>query len=515
MEINTTGTSGVYNQFRYTANYSKEEETESIRLPFEKKDKEENEADMTFQSKSVSVTECYYEMRETSRSTGADNYVGSTSKNGDVENDEIQTEPLGMGFVLTKGNMGYGMTASRVVDPNSDETVIRVNVAMGGGESKAYEVNLNEVDPRNATAVEMFAYCQYRDATGNGANSTFGSWNALKQMIDPIGGMEFNSLEEATTKKMNWDNALVKSNTSFTKMSTGETLSAADLLQMLREAYNKANEDDEGDKDWRTMSEEEWDKLINSVDAQLAALREAARADAEKAAETEEKKDLLDQSDLSTARSRSFHRSNSYTDPETGETVTTEHTDRAFITQSGVAGESSGYNSKTGESEQKTWEVPFEEEGIYERAIALLDQIPEEDNTFFAENERFWKDFAAGEIDEEEFLDYYNTLDHGKFRINTDENGNSTFDRDMMTSKYAGYFSVPLGKVYTLEEMQQMWDAQIQANQNKKLSTEQMMASDLTGTKGTYRFAGESRIYDFYDFLEEFERRYGRRKGNF
>ena len=85
----------------------------------------------------------------------------------------------------------------------------------------------------------------------------------------------------------------------------------------------------------------------------------------------------------------------------------------------------------------------------------------------------------------------------------------------MMTSKYAGYFSVPLGKVYTLEEMQQMWDAQIQANQNKKLSTEQMMASDLTGTQGTYRFAGESRSYDFYDFLEEFERRYGRRKGNF
>ena len=143
-----------------------------------------------------------------------------------------------------------------------------------------------------------------------------------------------------------------------------------------------------------------------------------------------------------------------------------------------------------------------------------MDQIPEEDETFFAVNERFWKDFTAGEIDEEEFLEYYNTLDHGKFFFNTDENGNCTFDRDMMTSKYAGYFSVPLGQVFTLEEIQHMWDSEIQSNQNKKPSTEQMMASDPMGTKGAYRFAGESRIYDFYDFLEEFERRYGnKRKG--
>lgn len=177
-----------------------------------------------------------------------------------------RTEPLGIGFVLTKNNMGYGMSAALVVDPNSDETTIRVTLAMGGGASKIYEVNINDVDPRNATAIEMFAYCQYRDACGKG-NSTFGSWNALKTMIDPAGGLEFDSLEDAASKKMNWDSALMRSSVALEKKMTGETLSAAELLQMLREAYSKANTEDE-EKDWRRMSEEEWEKFLGAVDTQ-------------------------------------------------------------------------------------------------------------------------------------------------------------------------------------------------------------------------------------------------------
>ena len=98
-------------------------------------------------------------------------------------------------------------------------------------------------------------------------NSTFGSWNALKTMIDPAGGLEFDSLEDAASKKMNWDSALMRSSVALEKKMTGETLSAAELLQMLREAYGKANTEDE-EKDWRTMSEEEWEKLLGAVDKQ-------------------------------------------------------------------------------------------------------------------------------------------------------------------------------------------------------------------------------------------------------
>ncbi len=503
-------TTGGYGQVRYRASYSKSFETESIwsqkgsKLP----ENGEEGVEQSMTAKSRTVSEYYYEMHGSSESKKP---VCQNALNEATDLDSGITEPLGFGFVLTKNSMGYGMSAELVNDPRSEETMVRVKVAMGGGASKTYEVNINEVDPRSATAIEMFAYCQYRDACGEGVSGFFGSWNALKTMIDPTGGLEFDSLEDVATKKMNWDSALAKSSVSMEKRMTGETLSAADLLQMLREAYNRTNSEDE-EKDWQTMSDEEWDKLLGYVDRQLEALREAAREDVEKTKETEETPDILDEAELLTARSRSYTTRGSYTDPETGETNTTENNYRAFITKDGIAGEKTKYISKNEETRREVWEVPFEDEETFERAIALMDQIPEEDETFFAVNERFWKDFTAGEIDEEEFLDYYHTLDHGKFFFNTDENGNCTFDRDMMTSKYAGYFSAPLGKVYTLEEIQQMWNQEIQANQNKKLTTEQMLSSDPMGTKGSYRFAGESRIYDFYDFLEEFERRYGNKR---
>lgn len=511
MEMNAL-TAGGYGQVRYTASYTKKVETESVwgknkgLLP----DNGEEGAVQSMTTRSKTASEYYYEMQGTTEFAETARYKVSKEV---TDQEAVKTESLGIGFVLTKGNMGFGMSAGLVLDPDSEDTLVRVKVAMGGGASKTYEVNINEVDPRSATAIEMFAYCQYRDACGEGVSGFFGSWNALKTMIDPTGGLEFDSLEDAATRKLNWDSALAKSSVSMEKRMTGETLSAADLLQMLREAYNRTNSEDE-EKDWRTMSDEEWDKLLGSVDRQLEALREAAREDIEKAKETEETTSVLDDVDLLTARSRSFTTRGSYTDPETGETNTTENNYRAFITKDGVAGEKTKYISKNEETRREVWGVPFEDEETYERAIALMDQIPEEDETFFAVNERFWKDFTAGEIDEKEFLDYYNTLDHGKFFIKTDENGNNIFDRDMMTSKYARYFSVPLGQVFTLEEIQHMWDSEIQANQNKKLTTEQMLSSDPMGTKGSYRFAGESRIYDFYDFLEEFERRYGnRRKG--
>lgn len=509
MEMNALAAGG-YGQVRYTASYSKNVETESVwgekrsMLP----DNGEERAAQTMTTKNKTASEYYYEMQGTTEFAEPARPKASTEV---TDQEAVNTQSLGIGFVLTKGNMGYGMSAGLVLDPDSEDTLVRVRVALGGGASKTYEVNINEVDPRSATAIEMFAFCQYRDACGEGVNSTFGSWNALKTMIDPTGGLEFDSLEDAATKKMNWDSALARSSVSLEKRMTGETLSAADLLQMLREAYNRTNSEDE-EKDWRTMSEEEWEKLLDSVDKQLETLREAAREDIEKAKETEEMPDILDEAELLTARSRSYTTRGSYTDPETGDTITTENHYRAFITENGVTGESTRYHSKKGATEGESWEVPFEDEETYERAIALMDQIPEEDETFFAVNERFWKDFTAGEIDEKEFLDYYNTLDHGKFFIKTDENGNNIFDRDMMTSKYARYFSVPLGQVFTLEEIQHMWDSEIQANQNKKLTTEQMLSSDPMGTKGSYRFAGESRIYDFYDFLEEFERRYGNKR---
>ena len=139
------------------------------------------------------------------------------------------------------------------------------------------------------------------------------------------------------------------------KDSTGEPHMITELILMLREAYDRANIEDE-DKDWRTMPAEEWDKFLGTIDKQLEVLRDAVREEIEEAKKAEETPSVMDEAELLTARSRSFTTRGSYTDPETGEVNTTENNYRAFITKIGVAGERTQYISKNEETRRTTWE---------------------------------------------------------------------------------------------------------------------------------------------------------------
>ena len=61
---------------------------------------------------------------------------------------------------------------------------------------------------------------------------------------------------------------------------------------------------------------------------------------------------------------------------------------------------------------------------------------------------------------------------------------------------------------YSAEELQEAIDKEVQSNQHKKKSLyEMLMDSCPEGTNATFRFAGESKIYSFYEYIEELERR--------
>lgn len=196
--------------------------------------------------------------------------------------------PLGMGFA-NAGNMGYGMSASLVTSDETDDVIIRVKASKGGGNYEAMDVNLSEFDPKKATAVEMFAYCQYKDACGEGTDHKWGSWNAIKSVISPVDGMDFGSLDNILNEKRNWTGALAKSETVMKNPRTGETLSAADLLKVFME-QNKLTADElkEGG-DFRDMSDDEWDKLLESVDGYIDAYKEEIRERVRKQIEAAQK----------------------------------------------------------------------------------------------------------------------------------------------------------------------------------------------------------------------------------
>lgn len=214
------------------------------------------------------------EMEEYHMPDAADNIsevLSSEKLKEETEEDERIT-PLGIGFA-NAGSMGYGMSASLVEKQGCDDIIVRVKIATGNG-SESVEVNLSKFDPKNATAVEMFAYCQYKDACGEGVNSKWGSWNAMKSVISPTDGMDFGSLDSIMNTKMNWTGALAESRTILEKEKTGEKLSAADLLKMLEEFYKLSARELKESEDWRNMSDDEWDKMLEGIDQYIDAFKE-------------------------------------------------------------------------------------------------------------------------------------------------------------------------------------------------------------------------------------------------
>lgn len=165
--------------------------------------------------------------------TLSDDKLSMLLEDRDTASPEETVTPLnGMG-TLSVGNMRYVMTASEVFKPGSDDAIVRVHVG-----DQDIDVNINEVDPKHASAVEMFAYCQYADAHDTGTGYTFGSYSVLNGIIDPMKKTEYASLDDAISKKSNWSEAISGSKVSFTKEYTKEKYDSSVLLKMLKETGN-------------------------------------------------------------------------------------------------------------------------------------------------------------------------------------------------------------------------------------------------------------------------------------
>lgn len=115
---------------------------------------------------------------------------------------------LGMGFLHNENNtVHYGMCAMYAEDYSEGNPVIQVNVTKPNGKEE-YLININEINPRFATEIEMFALCNYADAKGMGTGGTFGSWQTLNYYRDNAahnGYFELsNGLDSFKSVKQDW-----------------------------------------------------------------------------------------------------------------------------------------------------------------------------------------------------------------------------------------------------------------------------------------------------------------------
>ena len=94
-----------------------------------------------------------------------------------------------------------------------------------------------------------------------------------------------------------------------------------------------------------------------------------------------------------------------------------------------------------------------------------------------------------------------------KASIVDNSDGSQGFSRVMMgnTPKELPSF---VGRVFTEEELYQYVDDKVKSNQPNKLSTKELLERTcIEGTRASFRFAGESKVYSFYDFIDELNRR--------
>ena len=112
------------------------------------------------------------------------------------------------------------------------------------------------------------------------------------------------------------------------------------------------------------------------------------------------------------------------------------------------------------------WSFSYTEKGQYEKVMAFLQRFPQDANLRFASHENFWKDFLAGDIDEEDFVAFFETTKDGVPDYTYEKDGSTYIDRDKI--KYAKYMNSFGARFYTAQEMAQMQSEIIRENTKNK-----------------------------------------------
>ncbi len=412
--------------------------------------------------------------------------------------------------VMTIGNRGF---IAKYADSSTEaEPVIKVG---------DYEVRVNDVDPKNATEIEMFALTSYMDDKGLTDNTGMKSFNRMRaySMQAEYNGFCSGIADEdaAWTVNKDWTAILANAKESYYKMP--QSYQNGFNCERLISAFSGWSQESQDNKSIGEYSEKEWDKLLDGVDEKIEELKEAVSEDVEKATEVTEKQNI--EADILTARYTTYLYKNQVADPDssTGEVIKSGYIDRTFYTKDGIISTRTGHNTKEGTVTDKySWEVDFNSEDDYERTMKFLDRIPEGDNTVFTTRENFWQDFVNGEIDEDEFFEFYDTLDHGVANfIKTDENGNNYIDKEMMSSKYFKYFGLQQVKTVPWEDLQRGLELSALKDrgfdhyaeyrkEEVKLYDSLKEAFSVKDNEG-FRFYGEEDVYSLDEWLQEIIRR--------
>ena len=118
------------------------------------------------------------------------------------------------------------------------------------------------------------------------------------------------------------------------------------------------------------------------------------------------------------------------------------------------------------------WDLTYTEPGQREKVLSFLQRFPQDANLRFASHKEFWEDFLAGEIGEDDFVNFFETSTNkdGVPNYTYEKDGSTYIDREKV--KYAKYMNDFGTHFYTAEEMMAIQEAVMRENRRglKKIS---------------------------------------------
>lgn len=189
-----------------------------------------------------------------------------------------------------------------------------------------YEVRVNDVDPNNATELEMFALMSYMEDVGMIEKHGMASYSKMKTYASQS---EYDGVcsgiydeQDFWGKKQDWFAIIDNAKQTFSGMTEtysqsvecGKLLSYFDKWNtktssrdLFHEAVQKFRDDNQltaqelkEEKDWRDMTDEEWDKMLEGVDKYIEAYKERLRQMKEMQEEAAQKAAVEADSDMRT-----------------------------------------------------------------------------------------------------------------------------------------------------------------------------------------------------------------------
>lgn len=454
-------------------------------------------------SMGVSYNAGYY---QNSASSKVGEFYSNVSSAAELVDGSTEGDFLGITMIPEEVNgVTYGMRANYATDSTEKDPIVQIT-SNYGGRSVTYKVHINEVDPRNASQLEMFALCSYADDKGLSNQGTFGSFQQLKvygmnaehneycnslsghntflnekfdwtgivsrMMDDYLGAGLFDQYQSGTHLMAMFEQfskGQAMSDSSDVDVSREANVTKTDYLQIIREKIDEiVTKIQNGDTEptyqigSQSFTEKEWDTLLEQFDTIQEALKKLTKEAQEQQIKAEESKAIVEETTIANKQDVEMLTMDSVrcTYPkDDGEII--------YIIAYDENGIRCKHSSNIGE-EGYLWEISFSGEEEYRRVCDLMEKFPTDGNLRFASHENFWEDFLDNKIDEADFLDFFSTTNHGIPDYTYTAQGSMYIDKEK--AKYAKYMNPHGGRMYSAEEMMAMQDEMISKATNRLLA---------------------------------------------